>query len=95
MIFSRLSGFIPTGDKLQYAVQIAIEQGNDTRAAIAVDVSAMRETTQNIAGNISEMRDIQYQGLEQLQAIEKNTNNLFQIKDDMAELKKIAKDFWR
>ena len=41
------------------------------------------------------MRDIQYQGLEQLQAINKNTNNLFQIKDDMSELKKIAKDFWR
>ena len=78
-----------------YAVQIAVEQGNDTRAAIAVDVSAMRETSQNIADNISEMRDIQYQGLEQLQAINKNTNNLFQIKDDMSELKKIAKDFWR
>ena len=78
-----------------YAMQIAVQQGNDTRNAIAMDVSSLRATAEILTGNISEMRDIQYQGLEQLQAINKNTNNLFQIKDDMSELKKIAKDFWQ
>lgn len=41
------------------------------------------------------MRDIQYQGLEQLEAINKNTYNLFAMKDDLASLNKIAKDYWR
>ena len=77
-----------------YAMQIALEQGNETRNIISTDVANIRLTTETLSNNISEMRDIQYQGLEHLAAISKNTYNLFQIKDDINELKRIAKDNW-
>ena len=77
-----------------YAMQIAVEQGNETRNAISTDVGFIRLTTETLSNNISEMRDIQYQGLHHLEAINKNTYNLFQIKDDIQELKKIAKNNW-
>lgn len=77
-----------------YAMQIAMEQGNETRKVISTDVGFIRLTTETLSNNISEMRDIQYQGLHQLEAINKNTYNLFQIKDDIHELKKIAKNNW-
>ena len=77
-----------------YAMQIALEQGNETRKVIATDVGYIRLTAETLSNNISEMRDIQYQGLHQLEAINKNTYNLFQIKDDMHELKQIAKKQW-
>lgn len=54
----------------------------------------IRLSTETLSNNISEMRDIQFQGLHQLEAINQNTYNLFQIKDDIYELKKIAKDRW-
>lgn len=75
-------------------MQIAMEQGNETRKVISTDVGYIRLTTETLSNNISEMRDAQYQGLQQLEAINKNTYNLFQIKDDIYELKKIAKDRW-
>ena len=74
-----------------YAMQIALEQGNETRKVISTDVGYIRLTAETLSNNISEMRDIQYQGLHQLEAINKNTYNLFQIKDDMHELKQIVK----
>ena len=77
-----------------YAMQIALEQGNETRKVISTDVGYIRLTAETLSNNISEMRDIQYQGLHQLEAINKNTYNLFQIKDDMHELKQIAKKQW-
>ena len=77
-----------------YAMQIALEQGNETRKVIATDVGYIRLTAETLSNNISEMRDIQYQGLHQLEAINKNTYNLFQIKDDIHELKRIAKNQW-
>lgn len=77
-----------------YAMQIALEQGNETRKVIATDVGYIRLTAETLSNNISEMRDIQYQGLHQLEAINKNTYNLFQIKDDMHELKQIVKKQW-
>ena len=77
-----------------YAMQIAMEQGNETRKVISTDVGFIRLTTETLSNNISEMRDIQYQGLQQLEAINKNTYNLFQIKDDIHELKRIAKNQW-
>lgn len=77
-----------------YAMQIAMEQGNETRKVISTDVGFIRLTTETLSNNISEMRDIQYQSLHQLEAINKNTYNLFQIKDDIQELKKIAKNNW-
>ena len=77
-----------------YAIQIAIEKGNDTSKMISADVSTLRGYTETIMMNVSEMRDMQFQSLEQLQAINKNTYNLFQIKDDINELKRVVKDKW-
>ena len=77
-----------------YAMQISLEQGNETRNVISTEVGNIRQYTETLSNNISEMRDIQYQGLQQLEAINKNTYNLFQIKDDIQELKKIAKNKW-
>lgn len=84
-----------------YAMQIVQEQQKaiseemkNTCNVISVDISSIRTYAEQTANNISEMRDIQYQGLEQLEAINKNTANLFAIKDDIAELRKIAKENW-
>ena len=77
-----------------YAMQSAMEQGNEMRKLISADIGYIRLTTEALSNDISEMRDAQYQGLQQLAAINKNTYNLFQIKDDIYELKKIAKDRW-
>ena len=75
-----------------YAVQIAQEQGNEVRKAIAVDVSFLRVYAEQINNNISEMRDIQYQGLEQLEAINKNTAPIILIREDIANMYKLMKD---
>lgn len=77
-----------------YAMQSAMEQGNEMRKLISADIGYIRLSTETLSNDISEMRDIQFQGLQQLEAINKNTYNLFQIKDDIYELKKIAKDRW-
>lgn len=75
-----------------YAVQIALEQGNEVRKAIAVDVSFLRVYAEQTNNNISEMRDIQYQGLEQLEAINKNTAPIILIREDIANMYKLMKD---
>lgn len=75
-----------------YAVQIAQEQGNEVRKAIAVDVSYLRIYAEQTYNNISEMRDIQYQGLEQLEAINKNTAPIILIREDIASMYKLMKD---
>lgn len=75
-----------------YAVQIAQEQGNEIRKAIAIDVSSLRIYAAQIYNNISEMRDIQYQGLEQLEAINKNTAPIILIREDIANMYKLMKD---
>nr|DAG42051.1 MAG TPA: Tape measure domain protein [Caudoviricetes sp.] len=75
-----------------YAVQIAQEQGNEVRKAIAVDVSFLRIYAEQTYNNISEMRDIQYQGLEQLEAINKNTAPITLIREDIASMYKLMKD---
>ena len=75
-----------------YAVQSAIEVGNETRKQISVDISSLRIFAEQTANNISEMRDIQYQGLEQLEAINKNTYNLFAMKDTLENTYKLLKD---
>ena len=84
-----------------YAIQITAEQQRTISEltknicmSISVDTSSIRVFAEQTANNVSEMRDIQYQGLQQLEAINKNTANLFAIKDDIAELRKIAKDNW-
>ena len=75
-----------------YAVQSAIEVGNETRKFIQVDVSSIRIFAEQTANNISEMRDIQYQGLEQLEAINKNTAPIILIREDIASMYKLMKE---
>ena len=75
-----------------YAVQIAQEQGNEVRKVIATDVSFLRIYAEQTYNNISEMRDIQYQGLEQLQAINKNTAPIILIREDIASMYKLMKE---
>ena len=75
-----------------YAVQIAQEQGNEVRKAIAVDISFLRIYAEQTYNNILEMRDIQYQGLEQLEAINKNTAPIILIREDIASMYKLMKD---
>lgn len=75
-----------------YAVQIAQEQGNEVRKAIAIDVSSLCIYAAQIYNNISEMRDIQYQGLEQLEAINKNTAPIILIREDIASMYKLMKE---
>lgn len=75
-----------------YAVQIAQEQGNEVRKAIAVDISFLRIYAEQTYNNISEMRDIQYQGLQQLEAINKNTAPIILIREDIANMYKLMKD---
>lgn len=85
-----------------YAMQMTAEQQKaisevtmNTCNVISMDVSSIRIFAEQMANNVSEMRDIQIQGLNQLEAINKNTANLFDIKNDIADLRKIAKDYWR
>lgn len=75
-----------------YGVLSAVEVGNETRKAIQVDISSLRAFSEQTANNISEMRDIQYQGLEQLEAINKNTAPIILIREDIASMYKLMKD---
>lgn len=75
-----------------YAMQIALEQGNATRIMMQVDVAAMRTTADIISANISEMRDIQYQGLSNLQTIVKNTAPIIIMNETMDNIYKLMKE---
>lgn len=75
-----------------YAMQVALEQGNEVRTAISVDVSSMRAYTEQISNNLTEMRDIQYEGLGQLQQIAKNTAPISLIRDDISSMYKLMKE---
>jgi hypothetical protein len=75
-----------------YAIQSAVEQGNATRTQISVDISVMRNYAETVATNMSEMRDIQFEGLGQLQQIVKNTAPIILIREDIASMYKIMKD---
>lgn len=75
-----------------YAMQVALEQGNEVKTAISVDVSSMRAYTEQISNNLTEMRDIQYEGLGQLQQIAKNTAPISLIRDDISSMYKLMKE---
>lgn len=75
-----------------YAMQIALEHGNDTRTQISMDVSVMRGYAEAMAANMSEMRDIQHEGLGQLQQIVKNTAPISLIRDDISSMYKLMKE---
>ncbi len=82
-----------------YAMQIVQEQQKaiseemkNTCNVISVDISSIRTYAEQTANNISEMRDIQYQGLEQLEAINKNTAPIILIREDIASMYKLMKE---
>ena len=75
-----------------YAMQFAIEQGNEIRKTIAEHTSYVRLDVTQIKWDISEIRDIQYQGLQQLEAINKNTAPIILIREDIANMYKLMKD---
>ena len=75
-----------------YAMQIAIEQGNEIRKTIAEHTSYVRLDVAQIKWDISEIRDIQYQGLQQLEAINKNTAPIILIREDIASMYKLMKE---
>lgn len=75
-----------------YAMQIALEHGNDTRTQISMDVSVMRGYAEAMAANMSEMRDIQNEGLGQLQQIVKNTAPIILIREDILSMYKLMKN---
>ena len=75
-----------------YAIQSAVEVGNTTRSQISVDISVMRNYAETMSANMSEMRDIQFEGLGQLQQIVKNTAPIILIREDIASMYKIMKD---
>ena len=52
----------------------------------------MRNYAETVAANMSEMRDIQHEGLGQLQQIVKNTAPIILIREDIASMYKIMKD---
>ena len=51
----------------------------------------MRSFAENMAVNMTEMRDIQYEGLGQLQQIVKNTAPIILIREDIANMYKLMK----
>lgn len=75
-----------------YAMQIAIEKGNETSMMISADVSTLRGYTETIMMNVSEMRDMQFQSLEQLQTINKNTAPIILIREDISNMYKLMKE---
>lgn len=75
-----------------YAMQIAIEKGNETSMMISADVSTLRSYTETIMMNVSEMRDMQFQSLEQLQTINKNTAPIILIREDISNMYKLMKE---
>lgn len=56
------------------------------------DIGNIKEFSRTMSSDISVMRDIQEQGLNQLTKIEQNTRPLSDMRDDLSELKKIVKD---
>ena len=75
-----------------YAMQIALEQGNVVRSEISTKMDNLALGNESISLNISEIRDIQYQGLEQLQLIVKNTAPIASIREDIASMYKLMKE---
>ena len=75
-----------------YAMQISIEQGNTTRENMRSNVETICYYQTQISCDISEIRDIQYQGLNQLQQIVKNTEPIVAINENIASMYKLMKE---
>lgn len=74
------------GDNSTQEAILAVQQ------LMQVDMGQIRINTAQIQGDVSVMRDIQEQGLTQLQRIEANTRPISVIRDDVADIKRIVKD---
>lgn len=75
-----------------YALQSAVEQGNATRENIHSNVKVICSYQMLMSDNISEIRDMQYQGLNQLQQIAKNTEPITGINENIANMYKLIKE---
>lgn len=75
-----------------YALQSAVEQGNATRENIHSNVEVICSYQMLMSDNISEIRDMQYQGLNQLQKIAKNTEPITGINENIANMYKLMKE---
>lgn len=75
-----------------YALQSAVEQGNATRENIHSNVKVICSYQMLMSDNISEIRDMQYQGLNQLQQIAKNTEPITGINENIANMYKLMKE---
>lgn len=75
-----------------YAVQSAVEQGNATRENIHSNVEVICSYQMQMSDNISEIRDMQFQGLNQLQQIAKNTEPITGINENIANMYKLMKE---
>ncbi len=75
-----------------YAMQISIEQGNTTRESMRSNVETICYYQTQISCDISEIRDIQFQGLNQLQQIVKNTEPIVAINENIANMYKLMKE---
>jgi TP901 family phage tail tape measure protein len=75
-----------------YAMQISIEQGNTTRESMRSNVETICYYQTQISCDISEIKDIQYQGLNQLQQIVKNTEPIVAINENIASMYKLMKE---
>lgn len=60
--------------------------------AMSVDVSQLRISATQIQADVSVMRDIQEQGLNQLTRIEQNTRPISGMADDISDIKRMVKD---
>lgn len=77
---------------ISYALQSAVEQGNATRENIHSNVEVICSYQMLMSDNISEIRDMQYQGLNQLQQIAKNTEPITGINENIANMYKLMKE---
>lgn len=77
---------------IAYAMQIALEHGNEIQNNMCVDISSVRVFSEQISNNITEMRDIQYEGLGQLQQIAKNTSPITDINESISLMYKLMKE---
>lgn len=75
-----------------YALQSAVEQGNATRENIHSNVEVICSYQMLMSDNIFEIRDMQYQGLNQLQQIAKNTEPITGINENIANMYKLMKE---
>lgn len=88
-------------DKIQEVVRETLRGSKDIdttesilslQQAMSIDMSQLRISTTQIQSDISVMRDIQEQGLNQLTRIEQNTRPISGMADDISDIKRMVKD---